>query len=112
MKVAQDDRLPVFALTGYEFDTAEKINTVTFHNETEGDVSVSFFLGTVKIIGWGSSSSAEPDMNNVIGNYDDPNGHYVPGDTTKAAMYYKDQASPVVMWGWSVVNQNWFPILT
>jgi hypothetical protein len=43
---------------------------------------------------------------------DDPNGVHTPTDPDAFALYYKDQADPVIMWGWSVTNQNWFAIMT
>lgn len=46
------------------------------------------------------------------GAWSDPNGNITPPDKTSVAIYLQDSASPVNQWGWSVTNQNWFPIVT
>ena len=104
----QEDRLPVFARMGYEFAPEDKFRTLTFHNDTGVDLTVSFIVGTVKVTGW----DVDITMNNVIGSADDPRGVYLPPDSSAPSFYYKDQESPVIMWGWSVATQTWFPIMT
>jgi hypothetical protein len=53
--------------------------------------------------------------NDIVGSWDDPNGHVVPADTAAAADYYKDtqnDSTPVSTWKWSPISQSWFPIIT
>ena len=44
----------------------------------------------------------------LTGSFDNPNGNIEPPNKAIGAEYYKDQATPVVKWLWSVTSQNWF----
>lgn len=76
--------------------------TVTF--SLTGPLSVIHTLdsGSVAALRGANSSTV------FTGAYDDPNGLVTPSLLTVANIYYKDQASPVRLWLWSVTNQNWF----
>lgn len=84
----------------------------TAHIESAAGATVSFYYGQgdVEIASAGGTGGT---VNDVTGNVDDPNvAGLTPADTASFAFYVKDQVSPVVMWGWSVAGQTWFPIMT
>lgn len=48
----------------------------------------------------------------VYGAFDDPNGNVTPPNTSKAAIYYKDQSNPVIVYIWSESGQVWIPAIS
>jgi hypothetical protein len=76
--------------------------------------SINFYYGFGNVSGLPSSNGGggAGAQQVYIGVVDNPNGVVVPDDQTKAAVYYKDQANPAVVWCWSVANLNWFNALS
>lgn len=77
----------------------------------KGGVSVTLLHGYGSFSAFSTTGGAGVN-NNIVGAVDDPNGVHVPTDTNAAAIYYKDQAAPVVQWNWSIINQNWFVVMS
>jgi hypothetical protein len=46
------------------------------------------------------------------GAWDDPTGNVTPTDQSISSVYYKLQASPVVIWLWNTTSQTWFNALS
>ena len=77
------------------------------------DGSGAFYVNTTSLsTGWVLVTGGSGVAQVIPGAFDDPNGHVTPSNPLLGAVYYRDQASPVVFWGWSVSNVNWFPIIT
>ena len=57
-----------------------------------------------------SKADGQAAVQIITGSVDDPNGVITPSDPSRVAKYYKDQATPVVKWIWSVTNRNWFSV--
>lgn len=44
----------------------------------------------------------------LTGLFSDPNGHVTPPNVTDSAQYFQESTSPLVIWNWDTVNENWF----
>ena len=51
-------------------------------------------------------------LQQLMRSVNDPNRTVTPPDTQSFALYVKDQPTPVILWFWSISNQNWFNVLS
>ncbi|MBC8002340.1 MAG: hypothetical protein H7X97_07100 [Opitutaceae bacterium] len=102
-----DDWLPGYAGMILRLDGTEKFTHLFFRSSSTATVSFYYGVGEITL-----PANLGGNMQVYIGSSDDPNGVVTPADPANAAMYYKDQASPVVLWHWSVSSQNWFNSLS
>lgn len=77
------------------------------------DVTGAFYVNTTGTsAGWVLVTGGSGVAQVISGAWDDPNGHSTPTDPLLGAIYFKDQATPIAFWLWSVRGQNWIPAIT
>lgn len=77
-------------------------DTGNFYINTTGD------SGGWTLVTGGGGGTAQV----IKGAWDDPNGHTTPANPVAGAIYYRDQAVPIIFWLWSVSGQIWVPAIT
>lgn len=98
-----DDWLPGYAGMILRLEPGEKFSHLWFRSSSSATISTYYGVGEITL-----PANLGGNMQVYIGAVDDPNGVVTPADPANAAIYYKDQASPVIQWQWSVSSQNWF----
>jgi hypothetical protein len=101
-----NDYVPVFAGMQLRYRQGERFDEIYLRSAAGGSINLYFGLGSITSSGSTGGGGGSAQVYN--GAVDDPNGTIVPIVLTSPAVYIKDQATPVVMWIWSVTNQNWF----